>query len=128
MAKEKEKSNAQLLQVKTKMKQSTEFLVLISNKITTFVKAKSLKQRGGKVQLRWESWLGKKGTWKTNENIWWYLNNSKEENNALTKQHIIQQITEVTFKVMVWKKSGSQIVQIRTWFLDFLTVQNSYTI
>lgn len=39
-----------------------------------------------------ESWLGKKSTWKTNENIWWYPNNNKEENNALTKQNIIQQI------------------------------------
>lgn len=78
----------------------------MNNKITTFVKEQSLKQRVSKVQLRWESWLGKKGTWKTNENIWWYLNNSKEENNALTKQHIIQQIRWVV--VLKW--------HLKSWF------------
>jgi len=35
---------------------------------------------------------------------------------------------EVTFKVMVWKNSESQVVQRRSWFLDFSTVKNSYTI
>lgn len=36
-------------------KQSTGFFVLMNNKIITFVKEKNLKQRAGKVQLRWKS-------------------------------------------------------------------------
>lgn len=61
LAKGKEKSMHNYYKSRPKwQKQNTGFLVLICNKIVIFMQEKSLKQRVGKVQLRWESWLGKK--------------------------------------------------------------------
>lgn len=63
-----------------------------------------------------ESWLGKKSTWKTNENIWWYPNNNKEENNALTKQNIIQQIRWVIVlkeRLKSWFEKNQKVKSFR---------------